>query len=81
MKPESLTGAHIIHGAGLQRLLKDVFAAHEWSGEPEHREPCKHAAVGWIDVDAAPVNFVDITASTLHPYLGGNSQISADRWN
>jgi 8-oxo-dGTP pyrophosphatase MutT (NUDIX family) len=43
VKPESLKVAHIIHGAwGVEApngFLTVVFAAHEWTGEPENREP------------------------------------------
>ncbi|MFE2067963.1 NUDIX domain-containing protein [Streptomyces sp. NPDC059467] len=85
VKPESLKVAHIIHGAwGVEApngFLTVVFAAHEWTGEPENREPRKHSQVRWIDADAVPENFVDTTASALHQYLGGNSQVSLDGWN
>ncbi|WP_086822676.1 NUDIX domain-containing protein [Streptomyces sp. NRRL B-24572] len=85
VKPESLKVAHIIHGAwGVEApngFLTVVFAAHEWTGEPENREPRKHSQVRWVDTDAVPENFVDTTASALHHYLGGNSQVSLDGWN
>ena len=45
VKPESLKVAHIIHGAwGVEApngFLTVVFAAHEWTGEPENREPAQ----------------------------------------
>lgn len=41
MKPEALKVAHIIHGAwGVEApngFLTVVFAAHNWTGEPENR--------------------------------------------
>lgn len=49
VKPESLKVAHIIHSAwGVEApngFLTVVFAAHDWTGEPENREPRKHAQV------------------------------------
>ncbi|MGW9026835.1 NUDIX domain-containing protein [Streptomyces sp. NPDC055722] len=84
VKPESLKVAHIIHGAwGVEApngFLTVVFTAHEWTGEPENREPRKHAQVRWVDIDAIPVNFVDTTASALHRYLTNGPQVSLDGW-
>ncbi|MFE2379369.1 NUDIX domain-containing protein [Streptomyces sp. NPDC059398] len=84
VKPEVLKVAHIIHGAwGVEApngFLTVVFAAHEWSGEPENREPRKHAQVGWMDAHAIPEQFVDTTASALHRYLADGSQVSLDGW-
>ncbi|SMF38705.1 ADP-ribose pyrophosphatase YjhB, NUDIX family [Streptomyces sp. Amel2xC10] len=55
VKPEALKVAHIVHGAwGVEApngFLTVVFAAHEWIGEPENREPHKHAQVRWVDAD------------------------------
>ncbi len=84
VKPESLKVAHIIHSAwGVEApngFLTVVFAAHEWNGEPENREPCKHAQVCWVDTDDIPVNFVDTTASALHRYLADGPQVSLNGW-
>lgn len=84
VKPESLKVAHIIHGArGVEApngFLTVVFATHEWTGEPENREPRKHAQVRWADADALPYAFVDTTGSALQQYLHGSSQVSLDGW-
>ncbi|MFJ2376117.1 NUDIX domain-containing protein [Streptomyces sp. NPDC087769] len=84
VKPEALQVAHIIHGAwGVESpngFLTVVFATHEWTGEPENREPRKHAQVGWVDVDKIPDNFVDTTSSALHQYLAGGPEVSLDGW-
>ncbi|NGO46001.1 NUDIX domain-containing protein [Streptomyces ureilyticus] len=84
VKPESLTVAHVIHRAwGVEApngFLTVVFAAHEWTGEPENREPHKHAQVCWVDADAIPKEFVATTASALHCYLRGGPQVSLDGW-
>ncbi|MFJ5719435.1 NUDIX domain-containing protein [Streptomyces sp. NPDC093149] len=84
VKPESLKVAHIIHGAwGVEApngFLTVVFAAHDWTGEPENREPRKHARVSWVDADAIPKEFVDTTSSALHRYLGGGPEVSLDGW-
>ncbi|MFF2506366.1 NUDIX domain-containing protein [Streptomyces sp. NPDC058067] len=78
VKPESLKVAHIIHGAwGVEApngFLTVVFAAHDWTGEPENREPHKHAQVQWVDTDAIPDEFVETTAGALHHYVGGGQQ-------
>ncbi|GAA1170578.1 hypothetical protein GCM10009654_29740 [Streptomyces hebeiensis] len=85
VKPESLKVAHIIHGAwGIEApngFLTVVFAAHEWSGEPENREPRKQAQVRWVDADTIPEEFVDTTASTLRRYLVGGAEVSLDGWS
>ncbi|MFE4688741.1 NUDIX domain-containing protein [Streptomyces sp. NPDC056749] len=85
VKPEYLKVAHIIHGAwGVEApngFLTVVFAAHEWTGEPENREPRKHSQVRWVDANAIPEVFVDTTVSALHQYLDGNSQVSLDGWS
>jgi 8-oxo-dGTP pyrophosphatase MutT (NUDIX family) len=84
VKPESLRVAHIIHGAwGVEApngFLTVVFAAHEWTGEPENREPRKHSQVRWVDANDIPESFVDTTASALHGYLSARSQVSLDGW-
>lgn len=85
VKPESLKVAHIIHGAwGVEApngFLTVVFAAHEWTGEPENREPSKHSRVCWVDGDAIPDAFVDTTASALSRYLAGGTEVSLDGWD
>ncbi|AXG77548.1 NUDIX domain-containing protein [Streptomyces paludis] len=84
VKPESLKVAHIIHGAwgveALNGFLTVVFAAHEWTGEPENREPRKHSRVSWVDADAIPQDFVDTTASALHHYLTSGAEVSLAGW-
>ncbi|WP_329326909.1 NUDIX domain-containing protein [Streptomyces luteogriseus] len=85
VKPESLKVAHIIHGAwGVEApngFLTVVFAAHEWTGEPENREPRKHSQVSWVDANAIPEAFVDTTASALHHYLSNGPEVSLDGWS
>ncbi|MCQ4210418.1 NUDIX domain-containing protein [Streptomyces longispororuber] len=84
VKPEALKVAHIIHGAwGVEApngFLTVVFAAHEWSGEPENREPRKHAQVRWMDAHDIPEQFVATTNSALHLYLADGTQVSLDGW-
>ncbi|MFI0154358.1 NUDIX domain-containing protein [Streptomyces lydicus] len=84
VKPESLNVAHIIHGAwGVEApngFLTVVFVAHEWTGEPQNREPRKHAQVRWVAADAIPDAFVDTTASALHRYLTNGPAVSLDGW-
>ncbi|MBK6017276.1 NUDIX domain-containing protein [Streptomyces sp. MBT53] len=84
VKPEALKVAHIIHSAwGVEApngFLTVVFTAHAWTGEPENREPRKHAQVRWIDTNAIPEAFVETTASALHAYLNSGPQVSLDGW-
>ncbi|MEV0873614.1 MULTISPECIES: NUDIX domain-containing protein [Streptomyces] len=84
VKPESLKVAHIIHGAwGVEApngFLTVVFAAHEWSGEPENREPRKHARVHWVDTAALPTEFVPTTRSALAAFLSDGAQVSLNGW-
>ncbi|MFD3487342.1 NUDIX domain-containing protein [Streptomyces sp. NPDC058665] len=84
VKPEALKVAHIIHSAyGVESpngFLTVVFATHEWTGEPENREPRKHAQVRWFDANAIPKDFVGTTSSALHHYLGGGSEVSLNGW-
>ncbi|WP_405612633.1 NUDIX domain-containing protein [Streptomyces sp. NBC_00076] len=84
VKPQSLKVAHIIHGAwGVEApngFLTVVFTTHEWSGEPDNREPRKHAKVCWVDADSIPQEFVDTTASALNRYLTDGPQVSLDGW-
>lgn len=84
VKPESLKIAHVIHGAwGVEApggFLTVVFAAHEWTGEPENREPRKHSQVRWTDADAIPENFVETTRSALRSYLAEGPEVSLDGW-
>ncbi|MEV6484872.1 NUDIX domain-containing protein [Streptomyces sp. NPDC051576] len=85
VKPESLKVAHVIHGAwGVEApngFLTIVFATHEWTGEPENREPRKHDQVRWVGTEVIPDAFVETTASALRGYLSGGDQVSLDGWN
>ncbi len=84
VKPESLRVAHVIHSAwGVEApngFLTVVFVADEWSGEPENREPLKHAQVAWADATNLPERFVDTTANALRRYLDGGPEVSLDGW-
>jgi 8-oxo-dGTP pyrophosphatase MutT (NUDIX family) len=84
VKPEALKVAHIIHGAwGVEApngFLTVVFSAHEWTGEPENREPRKHAQVCWVNADALPDEFVKSTAGALQAYLTNGPQVTLRGW-
>ena len=84
VKPESLRIAHLIHGArGVEApngFFTVVFTTHDWTGEPESREPRKHAQVSWVDTGSIPKEFADTTASALRHYLSGGPQVSLDGW-
>ncbi|WP_329252989.1 NUDIX domain-containing protein [Streptomyces sp. NBC_01478] len=88
---ESLKVVHVIHAAlGVEApngYLTVVFVTDEWSGEPENREPLKHAQVRWVDVDAVPENFVRGNAQALERYLdylnspnASGTQVSLHGW-
>lgn len=85
VKPESLKVAHVIHGAwGVEApngFLTIVLATHEWTGEPENREPRKHDQVRWVGTAVIPDAFVETTACALRGYLSGGDQVSLDGWN
>jgi ADP-ribose pyrophosphatase YjhB (NUDIX family) len=83
--PESLKVVHVVHAAqgvgAPSGYLTLVFATDEWTGEPENREPLKHAEVGWVDVDAVPENFVRGNAQALDRYLSGSwTEVSVHGW-
>ncbi|MCX5235455.1 NUDIX domain-containing protein [Streptomyces prunicolor] len=82
---ESLKVVHVVHaalGVGAPTgYLTVVFVTEEWTGEPENREPLKHAQVEWVDVDAVPENFVRGNAQALDHYLNGTgTQMSLYGW-
>ncbi|MFZ3498235.1 NUDIX domain-containing protein [Streptomyces sp. 5.8] len=85
VKPESLTVAHVIHGAwGVEApngFLTIVFATHEWTGEPENREPRKHSQVRWVSTDNLPEQFVPTTGSALRGYLEDGPEVSLNGWH
>ncbi|WP_019073875.1 NUDIX domain-containing protein [Streptomyces hokutonensis] len=83
--PESLKVVHLIHAAhGVDAphgFLTVVFAADKWSGDPENREPRKHAQVRWVQVDAVPEEFVRGNGQALRQYLDGvEPQVSPYGW-
>ncbi|MGW1462788.1 NUDIX domain-containing protein [Streptomyces sp. NPDC002308] len=89
VEPRSLKLVQLIHGAwGVEApsgFLTVVFVADEWTGEPENREPRKHAQVRWVDVDAVPEAFVDTTGDVLRRYLAddcptGGAGVSLAGW-
>ncbi|MER5381753.1 NUDIX domain-containing protein [Streptomyces sp. NPDC002688] len=65
---------------GLSVKPESLKVAHEWTGEPENREPRKRTQVRWVDADAIPTEFVDTTASALRRYLAGGPEVSLDGW-
>lgn len=75
VRPEALRLAQVVHGAwGVESpngFLSVVFVTHAWEGEPDNREPDKHAEVCWTPLDALPGDFVPSTGSVLHAYLSG----------
>ncbi|WP_043684122.1 NUDIX domain-containing protein [Streptomyces xylophagus] len=82
---ESLKVVHVVHAAlGVEApsgYLTVVFATDKWTGEPENREPLKHAEVRWVDVDAVPGNFVRGNAGALDHYLSGSwTEVSLHGW-
>jgi len=82
---ESLKVVHLIHAArGVEAphgFLTVVFVADKWSGEPENREPLKHAQVRWVQVDAVPEEFVRGNGQALRQYLDGvEPQVSPYGW-
>jgi 8-oxo-dGTP pyrophosphatase MutT (NUDIX family) len=86
VRAECLAVAHVVHAAwGVESpngFLTVVFVAHEWTGEPENREPGKHAEVRWFDVGALPADFVPSTAGALRGYLAapGSPALSLHGW-
>jgi 8-oxo-dGTP pyrophosphatase MutT (NUDIX family) len=84
VRPEALEVVHVVHGArgvgAPNGYLTLVFATHDWSGEPENREPDKHAEVRWVEVDALPGEFVRTSAGALRHYLDGGPLISLAGW-
>jgi ADP-ribose pyrophosphatase YjhB (NUDIX family) len=85
VRPEALRIAHVIHGAwGVESpngFLTVVFATTEWTGEPENREPGKHAQVRWVQTDTLPEPFVRSTAEALRSYLAGNPGVTLHGWH
>ncbi|SEE09331.1 ADP-ribose pyrophosphatase YjhB, NUDIX family [Streptomyces sp. 3213] len=82
---ESLKVVHVVHAAlGVEApsgYLTVVFATDEWTGEPENREPRKHAQVRWVQVDAVPEEFVRGNGQALRQYLDGvEPQVSPYGW-
>jgi len=81
---EDLRLVHVIHGAqGVEApsgFLTVVFATHHWAGDLSNEEPAKHAQVAWAPTRAIPPDFVRTTASALHHYLTGGSDVSLDSW-
>lgn len=87
VRPETLGVVHVVHGSwdavAPSGFLTVVFATHDWTGEPENREPAKHAQVRWVDVDElpqAPGEFLRTSAGALRHYLDGGPLISLAGW-
>ncbi len=84
VKPEALEVVHLVHAAhGVEApdgFLTVAFAAHEWTGELENREPHKHAQARWTDTSALPEDFVEGDAAALRGYLDGGPRLSLYDW-
>ncbi|MFD5478814.1 NUDIX domain-containing protein [Streptomyces hawaiiensis] len=85
VKPESLRLAHIIHCSwGVEApngFLTVVFAAQEWEGVPENREPHKHSRVRWFATDALPDRLVSTTANAIRQHLTDGTEVTMHGWN
>jgi 8-oxo-dGTP diphosphatase len=46
----------LIDRAGDEHWVAPVYRVAAFSGEPENREPTKHAAFGWFTLDALPAD-------------------------
>ncbi|MET7574994.1 NUDIX domain-containing protein [Streptomyces sp. NPDC005492] len=82
---DSLKVVHLVHAAsGVGApigYLTVVFVADKWSGDPENREPLKHAQVRWVQVDSVPEEFVRGNRQALRQYLGGvEPQVTPYGW-
>ena len=53
----------LIDRPGDEHWVAPVYRVAEFSGEPENREPTKHAAFGWFTLDALPA---DLTIAARH---------------
>jgi ADP-ribose pyrophosphatase YjhB (NUDIX family) len=53
----------LIDSAGDEHWVAPVYRVASFSGEPENREPSKHAAFGWFTLDALPD---DLTVAARH---------------
>jgi 8-oxo-dGTP pyrophosphatase MutT (NUDIX family) len=84
VRPQDLRLAHVVHSAhGIEApngFLTVVFVTDTWSGDPENREPGKHAEVRWFDTGALPEPFVRTTILALRGYLAGGPQLSLRGW-
>ncbi|WP_408646733.1 NUDIX domain-containing protein [Streptomyces carminius] len=86
VEPDSLHAVHLVHGSprptAPNGFLTVVFAAHEWAGEPDNREPEKHAQIRWFDTAALPGNLVPSNARALRAYLNDNGTgLSLHGWD
>lgn len=78
--------AHIVHGRyGVESpngFLTVVFATERWTGEPENREPHKHAEVRWWDAGALPTEeeCVPSMLLALGGHLAGGVEVSLRGW-
>ncbi|MEW2518027.1 NUDIX domain-containing protein [Actinacidiphila alni] len=83
--PATLELAHVIHGAwGVESpdgFLWVVFGTRAWQGEPENREPGKHARVEWVPVGELPARFVPSTDAALRSYLSGGRGVTLHGWD
>lgn len=81
---EDLRVAHVVHGRrGVESpngFLTVVFAAERWSGEPENREPHKHAELRWWATDALPEAAVPSMRQAVTGYLAGGVEVSTRGW-
>ncbi len=56
-----------------QHWVSPVLLATAFDGEPYNREPDKHAAVGWFDMDAPPSPLAQSAAQALATLRSGGA--------
>ena len=83
VKPSDFALTHVLHVRKNDKNTKDIiglyFVAHSWQGTPINKEPHRHSAIEWFDINELPANITEHALLAIESIKTGN-KYSENGW-
>jgi mutator protein MutT len=77
VEPSDFTLAHVLHVRKNDKNTKDIiglyFVAHSWQGTPTNKEPHRHSAIEWFDINELPTHITEHALLAIEAIKTGNN--------